>query len=94
MLAQPDARACFAAEIPASIAVEVPDNLVWRAKVLQQDRVRPDLVGSTKSGLPVVKVEAKLVSCPICNIPFFVRSNGYPWPMEGATMGRRAVPLR
>ena len=60
LLCQTEARACFTDEIRSSTAVEVPDNLVWRAEVLQQDRGRPDLEGSTASGLPVVKVEAKL----------------------------------
>ena len=60
LLGRPDARACFVREIRSSAAVEVPEDLVWRAEVLQQDRGRPDLEGSTIGGEPVVKVEAKL----------------------------------
>jgi len=60
LLGRPDARACFVREIRSSAAVEVPDDLVWRAEALQQDRGRPDLEGSTIGGEPVVKVEAKL----------------------------------
>ena len=60
LLGQPEARACVRAEIRLSAAVELPQDLVWRAEVLQEDRGRPDLVGSTASGVPVVKVEAKL----------------------------------
>ena len=60
LLGQPDARACFIREIRSSTAVEVPEDLVWRAEALQQDRGRPDLEGNTAGGLPVVKVEAKL----------------------------------
>ena len=60
LLDQPHARACFIQEIRSSTAVEVPDNLIWRAEVFQQDRGRPDLEGSTAGGLPIVKVEAKL----------------------------------
>ena len=60
LLDQSDARACFIKEIRSSTSVEVPDNLIWRAEVLQQDRGRPDLEGSTARGVSVVKVEAKL----------------------------------
>ena len=60
LLDEPKARACFAREIRLSAGVEVPNDLLWRAEVLQADGGRPDLEGITRNGVPLVKVEAKL----------------------------------
>ena len=60
LLGHPDARARFLRQTRSSAAVEVPEELVWRAEIFQQDRGQPDLEGNTADGVPVVKVEAKL----------------------------------
>jgi hypothetical protein len=57
----PDARSAFAAEIASVTGVRIGNDLTWRAEAHQDlDRGRPDLEARTVSGVPTVKIEAKL----------------------------------
>lgn len=61
LLHNSDARSRFATEITTRTGVTLPHDLTWRAEAYQaHDRGRPDLEARSASGLPVVKIEAKL----------------------------------